>query len=373
MTTNSKTFLANTFFFFGIIVLIGYLLHVGRPFLQPFIIALVFWYLIVSLAKTFDHDYRFFKLPTPLTLPLAIITCAAFVWITSSIASSNIEQINAKLPEYRTNLTAITQNVLNKYVPDSELDARTFLSTNVYSNLDLNGLASDAARTAGGLAGKTVLIIIYVLFLLIEYKKIPQKLERITAKGKNYGRTIDILKDVSQDLNSYFKIKASASIITGLLSYLVLIGFGVDFAAFWALLIFLLNFIPTVGSIIATAFPVMVALVQFQGGYQFFAIGGTLIFIQIVIGSILEPRYQGNTLNISPLVIILSLAFWASIWGILGALLCIPIMAILNIVLSKFESTQWISLLISADGEGKNYQQFKWHKHLKKQVKKLRK
>jgi predicted PurR-regulated permease PerM len=370
---NSKNFFANTFYFFGSFIFIGYLLHIGKPFLQPVIIAIVFWYLIISLAKVLNHKYNNFQLPEPLSLPLSIIICAIFVWITSSIVTNNIEQINDKLPEYRNNLTTLTQNALDQYVPDSEADARTFLSTNVYSNIDLNSLVGDAARTAGGFAGKTILIIIYVLFLLIEYKKIPQKLERITAKGRNYARTIDILKDISQDLNSYFKIKTAASVTTGLLSYFVLLAFGVDFAAFWALLIFLLNFIPTIGSILATTFPVMVALVQFEGGYQFFAIGGTLIFIQIFIGSILEPRFQGNTLNISPLVIILSLAFWATIWGVLGALLCIPIMAILNIVLSKFESTQWISLLISADGEGKGYKNYKWHKHLKKQVKKLRK
>lgn len=368
-----KNLLAQTFYFLSIAVLLGYLLHVGKPFLQPFIIAIVLWYLIISLAKVLNHPYKHFQLPKPLALPLAIITCAVIMWITSSIMSNNIEQINAKLPEYRHHLTTLTQSVLDKYVPDSKLDARTFLTTNVYGNLDLNGLASGAARTAGGFAGKTILIIIYVLFLLIEYKKMPQKLERITAKGKNYGRTVDILKDISQDLNSFFKIKTVASLVTGILSYIVLIAFGVDFAAFWALLIFLLNYIPTVGSMLATTFPVLVALVQFQGGYQFFAIGGTLIFIQIVIGSILEPRFQGNRLNISPLVIILSLAFWATLWGVLGALLCIPIMAIFNIVLSKFESTQWISLMISADGEGKGYQNFKWQKRLKKQVQKLKK
>lgn len=371
MTT--KNALANSFYFFGTIIFIGYLLHVGKPFLQPVIIAVVFWYLIISLAKVFNHPYKNFQLPKPLSLPLAIIACVAFVGLTSSIVSNNLEQINDKLPEYRINLTNLTQSALNKYAPDAEIDASYFLSAQVFSSLDLNGLAGDAARTAGGFAGKTILIIIYVLFLLIEYKKIPQKLERITAKGSNYARTIDILKDISQDLNSYFKIKTAASLVTGILSYIVLIAFGVDFAAFWALIIFLLNYIPTVGSILATTFPTLVALVQFEGGYQFFAIGGTLIFIQIVIGSILEPRFQGNTLNISPLVIILSLAFWATLWGVLGALLCIPILAILNIVLSKFESTQWISLLISADGQGKGFKTNKWHKKIKKHVNRLRK
>ena len=281
---NSKNLFANIFYFFGSFIFIGYLLHVGKPFLQPFIIAVVFWYLIISFAKVLNHKYKKFQLPEPLTLPLAIIMCGVFVWITSSIIGNNIGQINAKIPEYTTNLTAITQSAIDLYAPNSELEASSFLNANLINNLDLKGLASDAAKTAGGLAGKTILIVIYVLFLLIEYKKIPEKLERITAKGRNYSRTVDILKDISQDLNSYFKIKAVASVATGLLSYLVLLFFDIDFAAFWALLIFLLNFIPTVGSIIATAFPVLVALVQFGGGYQFFVIGGILIFIQILIG-----------------------------------------------------------------------------------------
>ena len=369
----SQIFFAKTFFFFGTIVLVGYLLHVGKPFLQPVIIAIVFWYLIISLAKVLNHPYKSFQLPQQLSMPLAIILCAFFVWLTSSIISDNVEQINSKLPEYRTNLNNLTQSALDKYMPDSDVNARTFLSTYVYDSIDLNGMVGDAARTAGGFAGKTVLIIIYVLFLLIESKKMPQKLERITSKGANYGKTIDILRDISTNLNAYFKIKTAASLATGFFSYIVLIAFGVDFAAFWALLIFLLNYIPTVGSILATAFPTLVALVQFEGGYQFFVIGGTLIFLQIFIGSILEPRFQGNTLNISPLVIILSLAFWATLWGVLGALLCIPILAIANIVLSKFESTQWISLMISADGQGKNYKKTKWHNHIKKQVDKLKK
>lgn len=369
----NKNLFAQTFFFLGSFIFLGYLLHVGKSFLQPFIIAVIFWYLIISLIKIFDFNYKGFQLPSPLPLLLAIITCAVFVGITSSIVSNNVDQINDKLPEYQTNFIAITQSVIDTYAPNSSLDARTFLETNVFNGLNLKGIAGDAAKTAGGLAGKTVLMIIYVLFLLMEYKKFPEKLEKITEKGVNYGKTVDILKDISQDLNTYFKIKAVASLATGLISYVVLLILGVDFAAFWALLIFLLNFIPTIGSVVATAFPVLIALVQFGGGYQFFVVGGILIFVQIIIGSILEPRYQGNTLNISPLFIILSLAFWGTLWGILGALLCIPILAITNIVLSKFESTQWISLLISADGEGKGYQNTKWHKHLKKQVRKLRK
>jgi len=366
----NKNLAAQTFFFLGSVVLIGFLLYIGRSFLQPFVIAVIFWYLIVSLTQTFGAKYKNYQLPEPAALGLAIITCAVCVVLVSSIVSENVEQINDKIPEYQANVITLTESALQTYAPKSNLDAQTFIEEKIFGAINFGGLASDTARTVGALAGKFVLICIYVLFLLLEHKMFPQKLKRITEKGASYAKTVNILQDISQDLNTYFKIKTIASMATAVLSYLVMIAFGVDFAAFWALLIFLLNYIPTVGSPIATAFPVFITLLQFSGGYQFIAVGIILTAVQVMIGSILEPRYQGNTLNISPLVIIVSLAFWASIWGVLGALLCIPITAIINIMLSKFESTQWISLLISADGRGKGYKDFKWHKQLHKQVRK---
>ncbi len=368
----SKNFLAQSFFLLGSFTFLLVLLYIGKSFLLPFIAAVVVWYLIISLIKLLSLEFRGYCLPKPAPLLLSIVICVLCIGIISSIVGENLERINDKVPEYQTKFIALTESGLDKYLPNSSVDATTFLQQNVFGAIDFRGVISELAKAAGGIAGKTILIIIYVIFLLMEYKKFPQKIRRITEKGKSYGQTVGILNDISQDLNNYFKIKAVASLATGLLSYIVLVAFGVDFAAFWALLIFLLNFIPTVGSIIATSFPVFVAFVQFGGGYEFFVIGLVLVSIQILIGSILEPRFQGSTLNISPLIIILSLAFWSMLWGVLGALLCIPIMATINIILSKFPSTQWISLLISADGRGKGYKNIKWHKKIKKHVKKLR-
>ena len=139
--------------------------------------------------------------------------------------------------------------------------------------------------------------------------------------------------------------------MTGLISYLVLKVVGVDFASFWAVLIFLLNFIPTIGSIIATLFPSLLTLVQFPTLGPFIATISVLTAVQFCIGSLLEPRLMGNRLNLSPIVILLSLGLWGSVWGIPGMFLCVPITVIIMIICSYFPGTRPLAILLSGNGK----------------------
>ena len=126
---------------------------------------------------------------------------------------------------------------------------------------------------------------------------------------------------------------------------------GVHYAVFWAFLIFLLNFIPTIGSLLATIFPAVFCLLQFGEFTQclmvFFIVGS----IQVFIGNFLEPKWMGNSMNISPLIAIIALVFWGSIWGTTGMILSIPITVILIIVCSQFQSTKPIAMLLSEKGK----------------------
>jgi predicted PurR-regulated permease PerM len=121
-------------------------------------------------------------------------------------------------------------------------------------------------------------------------------------------------------------------------------------------LIFLLNFIPSIGSIIATIFPTILALVDGNSLWPFIIVGGGITALQFAIGNIIEPRLMGNTLNLSPLIILLSLALWGSIWGVAGAVLCVPITVICTIVCSYFPTTRPIAVLLSKNGQLKNLQ-----------------
>lgn len=125
---------------------------------------------------------------------------------------------------------------------------------------------------------------------------------------------------------------------------------GVDFAAVWGLIIFLLNYIPNVGSAIGVVFPALLALVQFETLTPFVMVVLGLGTTQFVIGNVVEPAMMGSSLNLSSFVIILSLTFWGMIWGIAGMVLCVPIMVIIAIVCSNFKRLHWVAVLLSSDG-----------------------
>ena len=140
------------------------------------------------------------------------------------------------------------------------------------------------------------------------------------------------------------------SILTGVLSYFALVLLGIDAPIFWAFLIFILNYIPTVGSLIATTFPSIFAMLQFgeimPGVWVLIIVGA----IQLVVGNYIDPKLTGDSLNVSPLIVILGLAFWGAIWGIIGMFLSVPITVMLIIIFSEIPSTRPIAILLTKDG-----------------------
>ena len=141
------------------------------------------------------------------------------------------------------------------------------------------------------------------------------------------------------------------SFITGALSYGALVIFDVDAALFWAFLIFILNFIPTVGSLIATIFPALFAVVQQAELAQFLWVLGSVGLVQVIVGNIVEPKMMGTSLNMSSLVVILSLTIWGAIWGVMGMILSVPITVMMIIVFEEIPSLRFIAILLSEKGE----------------------
>jgi len=155
-----------------------------------------------------------------------------------------------------------------------------------------------------------------------------------------------VAESINTGVSQYISVKALMSFLAGIASLAVLLIFGVDFAITWALLIFLFNFIPYLGSLVATALPIALALVQL-GPWQALAIAVLLIAIQQVIGTFVEPRMAGHRLGVSPLLILLSLAFWGVMWGIVGMILAVPMLVMLKIILDTIKETRPIATLMS--------------------------
>jgi predicted PurR-regulated permease PerM len=196
----------------------------------------------------------------------------------------------------------------------------------------------------------TFLVIIYLIFLLLEQRIFSKKLQQI-FNGKHQITFKKGLEKVKHSIESYILVKTLISFLTASLSYVILIIIGVDFAFFWAFLIFLLNYIPNIGSLIATVFPAILTLIQFDTLWPAFFVLFGIGTIQFLIGNFIEPKAFGKSLNLSALAVILSLTFWGFIWGVVGMFLCVPITVIIMIILSNFEETKPFAILLSDDGE----------------------
>ena len=188
----------------------------------------------------------------------------------------------------------------------------------------------------------------------MEQGTFEKKVRALTTTEANYANWGLAVGEVAKKLNAYVVIKALMSLLTAVISLAVYWAFGVQFALFWALLVFVLNFIPVIGSIIAWFLPMIVVVFGDYSLVQVLSIGFLLLGVQQLVGSIIEPRIAGDVLNLSPLVILLSLAFWGALWGVLGLFLAVPLTVVLTSILSRFRGTRWVAILLSRDGQISN-------------------
>jgi predicted PurR-regulated permease PerM len=202
-------------------------------------------------------------------------------------------------------------------------------------------------------SSKLLLVMVYLVFLLLGKPYFSYKLKRAFS-DKEGDKLSTVLESISSQTGKYLFLQLIISLATGLCVWGALAMLGVDFAVTWGAFAFFLNFIPIVGSMLASIPPILVALVQPDGGGIGYALitALALLTIQMVIGNGITPKVMGDKLNLSPVVVLLSLVFWGWMWGIVGALLSTPIAAAIKIICENVEALKPISTLM---GSGKPF------------------
>ena len=205
--------------------------------------------------------------------------------------------------------------------------------------------------TAGLLSGITstfssvFLILLTVMFILLEISSFPIKLRAIINNPK---ADFSQFKRFIEDINHYMVIKTGVSVSTGILIWIWLSLLGVNFPVLWGFLAFMLNYVPSLGVIIA-AFPaVLLTLIQFGPGYALLAAIGYIV-INFLIGTLVEPKLVGRSVGLSTLVVFLSLIFWGNLLGLIGMVLCIPFTMTLKFALENNKETRWIAVLLGPE------------------------
>ncbi|MEL6969897.1 MAG: AI-2E family transporter [Bacteroidota bacterium] len=330
-----------------LLMAIVYILVVTKALLLPFVVALLIWYLVKDIRDWLAQN-RFIRDYLPLWLQNTLVFAIIFGVLTfvSRLLVTSLESFGDAIPSYEANLAVMNEFIKERY----SFDLIDYIQ-NFSGSFDFTQVVEPVVNSLSQLLSDGFMIVLYVIFLILEESTFSIKHRLLFRDEDSYKETLELMKDIDVSFGSYISIKTFTSFVTGLLSYFVLLMLGVDIPLLWAIIIFLLNYIPSIGSLIATTFPAIIAVLQagtfMPGLWVLLGVG----VIQVVVGNFLEPRLMGNSLNISPLVVILSLIAWGAIWGVIGMVLSVPIMVMLIIVCARFESTRNIAIILSENGQ----------------------
>lgn len=330
---------------------IGFALNQSASILAPFALAIFVWLVMEGFARAIRKPMP--HLPNWLAHGLAILIVAMSIILFISVMRGAVIQFAAKSDLYEARINEVIFQVYAML----GLTGAPRLSTLIFSD-DTIRFFEPVLASIRGLASDLVIITIYVAFLYLTAQSFSSKLDRIFRKPDARQRARQVGAEIRRAMEQYLWVQTALSIITTALTYVTLVILGLDNALFWASIIFILNYIPTIGSIFAAILPALFALAQpswpgFMPDEPMWC--AVIVFMgvtvwQFVIGNFIGPRMTSNSLNISALVVLLSLAVWGALWGLPGMFLSAPLTVLIMIVLNQIPGARWIAVLLSANG-----------------------
>ena len=321
-----------------VIILAG--VKAASAIMVPFLLS-VFIAMACTPIVNWASQYR---VPRWLSVLFVILMIVVFGFMLAGLVGQSMNEFSAKAPQYREQMVTEFSGVVNKLKEfNISIDAEQMLSLldpGVAMNMATNFLSS-----LGGVLTNFLLILLTVVFMLLEAGSVPKKIHIALDDPDMKIRQID---KVLLSVKNYLVIKTVVSLLTGTLIGVWLYFLGLDHFMLWAVLAFLFNFIPNIGSFIAAIPAVLLAFIQLGPG----SAGLTILAYAVantVMGNVVEPRYMGRGLGLSTLVVFLSLIFWGWLLGTVGMLLSVPLTMIVKIALESNKDTQWIALLLGGE------------------------
>ncbi len=322
-------------------------LSAGAGFLVPLTLAVLVFVLIIAASDwVLRISNPFFTLPRWFANLVGVLLVLSGLLAIMYVLGSQATQFTRALPRYEAQFDqAITRigGLLGA-------DLTAVLQTNLI-NIDLSRLALSAFGGATSFINAFLLICIYVGFMMAERTIMAHKI-LLAVRDPELGHEIStMMGTISDSLQRYIGVKTFISALTALFSYAAFRVLGLDFPETWAVLTFALNFIPSIGSVVAVIFPALVSLVQFDSITPFLVIVFFCGTVQFLIGNILDPALLGRSLNLSTFMVIIALTFWSAVWGLIGAFLSVPLTVGILIILSQIPATRPVAILMSIDGK----------------------
>ena len=314
-------------------------LRLGANMLLPFALAL--FLAVMSMPIMFWLQLR--RVPAPLAVLLTMLIIGALLGGIILLGTQSVAELQTQLPGYQERLRTLYSSWVDG------LSARFGIPLDQYLTLSLIdpgaaiGLFGQTAARVVGFLGNTFMVLLVMAFILAEATVFPFKFRAILGPQAGDGRR---MTKVIREVQEYLGIKTVVSLATGLIIGLLAWLLRLDFPVLLGLIGFVMNYIPTVGSILAAVPALVLSLLQFGSLGHFLAVSIAYGAINMVFGNIIEPNLMGRRLGLSTLVVILSLLFWAWLWGPVGALLAVPLTMVVKIMLENTEDLRWVAILL---------------------------
>ncbi len=339
MVVQEKTSIGSYFIVMASIVIVLAGIKSASSIVVPFLLSL-FIAIILSPAFLFFKRHKF---PDILALTLVISTFVVFIALIASLIGTSLQDFSANIDSYSKKMS-IYYISLVEFAAHFGINISVEEFASFVNSKQIMLFASSIIKSMSSMFTNGFVILLTVIFMLLESQTFVKKLIRIDKEKV----TAVHIETIFTKIKEYMMIKALISLLTGFIVWGALLAVGTDYAFLWAVLAFILNFIPNIGSIIAAVPAVLITLVQL-GSMSALIVSIIYLTINIVIGSILEPKVMGKGLGLSTLVVFLSLLFWGWLLGMVGMLLSIPLTIMAKIILNESKESKWIAVLLGSE------------------------
>ncbi|HDQ14256.1 MAG TPA: AI-2E family transporter [Sediminispirochaeta sp.] len=324
------------------LILVGAVLKAASSILLPLIIAVFLSFIVVPLVNLLDRT----RIPRVMAIGIVLMVLFGIMFLIFLFLQTSVNSFLREYPKYATRYTEISGQI------EEMIKARFSINFDFRTDINWQGAIRGYLISLSGslmqFFSALGLILIFLIFLLLEKPLFKNKLSRAFDEetGRHIGR---VAEHINQQVGRYINLKFFISLGTGFVVWVLLTFIGMDFPIVWGVLAFLLNFIPSIGSLFFVVITIIMGVVQFYPLMgKIVAVTISMVATQVLIGNILDPRLQGQRLNISPLVILFSLIFWGWIWGVVGMFLAVPIMVVIKIVCENIPSLKPIAILMES-------------------------
>ncbi len=326
-----------------VIFLTGVVLKLAKPVLFPFFLAVFLSFLLFPVLGFLTR----LKIPKSVSVVVIVILTFLIIYLLGVLFYTSGKAFASEFPKYGQKISSILTDIQQRI----RISFPEWEPVNWVEQLNINRMGGFFVSSLGtffAFMSNLFLIFIFLVFILASRGNLKRKIEN-SFSSKRSSQISDVMYKIDIQIQKYLSIKTVISFSTGVMATIVLLLFGVDFAIVFGFFTFILNYIPNIGSIIATALPVAIAVFQFETLWPAFWILIILGSIQMTLGNFVEPRVMGHGLGLSTLVVLFFLFFWGWLWGLGGMILAVPTAAVIKIVCQNIPGLNFVAQLMSKD------------------------